>query len=151
MRLSKLYWPFEFFFTIYLPKLFDYAKVLWFDYDFEYEYLLPLIETKTRRTREYLLSEGAVEVDERRMKEVECLCRRLKADDYCAFEYAEIDSRYPVDEIMDRALDFNSRLALDEQYWKERRALFAKTERIKAADKDRLFYLLHKNLNRWWS
>ena len=147
--LRKLRWPVEFFFTVYMPKLWDYAKVLWNDYDFQFDDILAIIELKTRRTRECLLEENAVKVDVRHMLEVEALCRRLKADDYLGDECRELRTKYKMDDldVRDWFIDTPQRRV----YHKEAGKLLDRSEVIKAREKARLFHLLHRYLNCWWS
>jgi len=111
---------------------------------------LPLIELKTKRTREYLVKENVVHVDEKRMKEVELLCHRIFKDEYLPEERANLYSRYPVRSVA--ASFFNhSKHPLEDMYYNELRIICEKCEQIKKQDKERLFYLLRKNINCWWS
>jgi hypothetical protein len=139
-----------YFFQYYIWKVLDYAKVLWNDHDFDFMYVYSLIEIKTRRTREYLTKEGLVTVDTRRMKEVEWICKRLRDDEYHG-------------EILGRMIDQSSVIAempptqwvhtllRDEKVQYEFDLIVDHISQQKETEKKRLFYLLEKYGERWWS
>lgn len=160
------YWPVYRFFKevrrrirwtpFFIKKVWDYTKLLWNDWDFDYLCLLRLIELKTRRTREYLVDEKMVHVDERRMKEVEYLARRIFEDNYFPEEWDEYLSQLHMKSVPCTLEGFEDLYELKinhddpDHEWK-RKYLHEKTERLKQNEIDRLFYLIRKYLQVWWS
>jgi hypothetical protein len=134
----------------FLSKLWDYTKLLWNDYDFDYLCLLDLIELKTKRTREYLVEEGMVHVDEKTMKEVELLARRIKEDNYYEWMWDEMHKKWPF-----RWRDLMGQSTLSPKEQEERSwALMhhhKKSEAQMEAELDRLFMLIRKHIRVWWS
>jgi hypothetical protein len=147
--------PVKWFICYFIPKWWEYTKLLYTqDIDFEFEHLLPLIELKTKRVREYLLWENVTHVDVKHMREVELLCRRIFEDDYLEKDKTELDSRYPVKDIVDDFILGGNRCRqhkLTKPYYKEFRILSKRCERIKKQDEERLWKLLSKYLHCWWS
>ena len=144
-------YPPKWFFGYYIPKVWDYTKLLWKDIDFEYEYILPLLALKTKRVREYLLWEGVTYVDIKKMREVELLCNRIYHDDYLKEDFEELDNRYPVHNIIQDFFHSSRQHPQTKAYYNERRIISTRCERIKKCDEERLFKLLSKNLHKWWS
>lgn len=136
----------------FLTKWWEYTKLLWNDWDFDYLCLLRIIELKTKRTREYLVKENLVHVDERTMREVQELARRAFADDYNSKELDALHEAHPgawrrwigKDGLRHSTME-------DKVYWDEVMRLHKKGEAQLEADLDRLFMLIRKHIRVWWS
>jgi hypothetical protein len=74
------YWPVYRFFAearrrirwmpYFIGKVWDYTKLLWNDWDFDYLSLLRLIELKTKRTREYLVKDIDVQKFQKEFRKI---------------------------------------------------------------------------------
>ena len=135
----------------FLSKWWVWTKLLWNDWDFDYLCLLPIIALKTKRTREYLVKENLVEVDERTMKEVEQLALRIWKDDYCSKEWDEFHKKYPIRWSRIVECDKPALTRLEQSGSDELMRLTKKQEELMEADMDRLFELIRKHMRTWWS
>jgi hypothetical protein len=73
----------------FLIKWFQYAPILWRDYDWDYAYILRLLQYKLRRTREQLWKYDYLLNTRRQCKEIrlaELLIDRILKDEYVDFE-----------------------------------------------------------------
>lgn len=137
----------------FIGKVWDYTKLLWNDWDFDYLSLLRLIELKTKRTREYLIEENLVKTNERLMREVEALCKRIYADDYFSEEWDELHKEHPHAwrRIFHEDTGCYHSTMNDENYGRRVSKLHKKQEAQLEEDLDRLFHIIRRHIRVWWS
>lgn len=143
----------------------DYAPVLFYDFDFDWVYILKLLRVKLQRTSD-ALKRGHLVSSERHsleLKRLVFLIDRILADDYDKISRERLDAEYgelehksePTDNpnlnrmILDRPLAREGSLEyLIES--KKSMKMFKDAERQKQADIDYLFDTMKKKLQGWW-
>jgi hypothetical protein len=160
--------PFTFFRGIrrWLVASFQYSRFLWDNhYDWDWIYLLTLLQFKLSRMRENTL-EGyhlGKEKTAKKMRTCELLIERIVHDDYCKMEYEEHENKWgklkmfseqrtkngsvEVLIMRDKARNDLSR----EKEWAEHKKIIEKADKLKKQEINYLFKTISKNLLYWWS
>jgi hypothetical protein len=150
----------------FVIKLFQYAKVLWSDRDFDYAHILILLQYKLKRTREHIVEHDMVESAQKtgkQIKHAELLIQRILEDDYCKelqiahdTKWGEVIQYFDPKKDGERYYRYHVIRAnattpeLEEQERQEQMAVYDAQHQAREKDLDRLFRHIRKYLQGWW-
>jgi len=150
----------------FATKLFQYGRLLWKDRDFDYSYILILLQYKLKRTREHIVEHDLVESAPKIGKQIghaELLIQRIMDDDYCGELQAAHDLKWGnVIQYFDPKKDGEryyryhviranaTTPELEEQERTEQMAVYNAQHQAREKDLDRLFKHIRKYLQGWW-
>lgn len=130
----------------FIKRLWAYLPVIWDDEDWDYMYLLRLVQFKVGRMRSHIKSCRAASPGYsqyqsrnktlRRMSIVENLIGRLEAGEYCQYEHDEWSKNF-VD-----ANEFDSKYKLQQIIWH--------AEYLENRDWYMVWDIISKYARRWW-
>jgi len=152
---------FNWFYTLRrnIKNLIKWFPIIWSDRDWDYHYILAILQAKLEFTKQFFLSDNTycVEANEtaNEVSEVLEILDRLIKNQYLEEALKPFDEKYPD---YDWSLEFEQ---CDNGYYKlvnkntsEQKELKSKCyrekERAKEKDFDDLFILLRKNIENWW-
>jgi hypothetical protein len=153
----------EFFYNI--KRIIEWIPILWNDRDWDYGYLLLILEFKLKRMRLNITRGGIGQNATRTGKQIayaEFLIRRLREDNYLQEEMKQHEAKWGPFCRRKKWTDGTSvgnafhirQNATTLQKWQlqmvEERALYQKQASTKEDDKRRLFRHLHLYIERWW-
>jgi hypothetical protein len=130
----------------WLIKSIQYSIVLWNDADWDYVYILQLLQYKLERTRKCLKANNLVVSVDRYCKQIricELLLERIVNSNYCEKEYDEHFKQYPFRSSLDDKNETNKK---GDMFTK----IYNKEQRMRQQDYDLLFKILNKHLYEWW-
>jgi len=133
-----------------IKNLVAYAPLIWCDRDWDFAYLLALMEFKMRRMANSIGNSGITE-DSRHaattLIEAADTCQRLYEDEYGVAEHGALDVKYGV-EYLDMEGHFGREGSDEERV--ERHAVHTKAMDDQFKDLDRLAELFGTELLGWW-
>ena len=166
---GKITYPFSRFFH-WVVKTAQYSKLLWNDFDWDYSYILILLQYKLKRTRERILDNNIVVSAEQiaaEIKHAEDLIQNWRDDNFCEDLYEahekkwgkiisrkernkddQVDGDKPWDWFMRR--EKATTLELHDQERKEYMAIHQQADKAKEENFDELFRHLRDHIQRWW-
>lgn len=133
-----------------IKNLAAYAPLVWRDRDWDYGYLLALMEFKLTRMGLAFTAGGFTEDKDRaaaEMIEAAEICQRVRADDYGMAEHAALDKELNI--VAPVLVPYVTREMPDAERV-ERRAILKRAVEAQLADLDRLGELFSERLLGWW-
>ena len=150
----------------FIIKLFQYAKLLWSDRDFDFVHILILLQDKLKRTREHIVEHDIIKSSKIIGKQInysEFLIQRILDDDYCKelqtahnVKWGDITQYFDPKEEGTNYYRYHVVRAnattpeLEEQERAEQMAVYNAQHMAKEKDLDRLFKHIRKYLQGWW-
>lgn len=93
---TDIIWPFKRTYR-FIIKLFKYGKLLWYDYEFDYVYLLRVMQLKFNLMAEHFERDGHLMCSERRAEELRLcanLIERIVQNDYSELPLSKLTEMY---------------------------------------------------------
>jgi len=163
---GKLTHPFRRVFW-WIVKSVQYSILLWNDFDWDYSYILLLLQYKLKRTRERILDNNIIlraEEVAAQIKHAEDLIEKWKKDDFCTDLYEAHEKKWGKIVDLSEPIDVNGMTMytwnmsrenattpeLQEQEKKEAQEIYQKAEEAKEKNFDELFAHLRKHIQEWW-
>lgn len=150
----------------FTKKLYLYGKLLWDDFEFDYIYLLKIMQLKMRLMSEHMSDRGNTVSSPQKAKELKLcvdLIDRIIYCDYGKIERDKLDEKYGKSIWKETKIEGTDFYKLDiyrekapkgtpayEQAEKEERKVFENAERQKRQDLDYLFDTMKKRIEGWW-
>lgn len=150
----------------FIIRVFHYLPILWQDKDFDWVFIITMLQFKLKRTREYLVKENIIVDIEEISKQIEIaenLIDKILKDDFCKEEQDAHDLKWgetndyftPNKNGIGSILNFSKTNANTpeekEQERSEQFAIYGLGEKRKADAWDKLYAHLRANLENWWS
>lgn len=149
----------------FVLKMFAYAPILWRDRDFDWAFILTILQFKLKRTREYLVEEniiGDIDKISSEIKQAEDIIDEIFKDDFCKEEHEAHTAKWGEHKdnfvpTKNGALrwDMSREKAITpeekEQERKEIMEIYELEEKRMGEAWDRLFTHLKANIRGWWS
>lgn len=150
-----------------LIKITKYAIFLWNDFDFDYIYLLKIIDFKIERMRKEIVSSPWKDGSEvvKQMEHVQDLLKHYIEDDFCDQEYEDLSSRYKSIDRFEKCENGNYIWEIDykegdviykhnseqaEKIKEKFSELFDLKEKKRQKCKEEIFDCLKQNIEGWW-
>lgn len=144
----------------FIVKVFQYAKVLWRDCDYDYASILILLKYKIQRTREHIIKHDIIAdapIIAKQMRYAEFLIQRILDDDYLLDLQQQHDEKWGVTiSHFDESNRFHivkeksTTPELQKQERSEQMVIYDAQENVRQKDLDRLFRHLRRYIQRWW-
>jgi len=148
-------------------KSIQYSRLLWNDFDWDYSYILILLQYKLKRTRKRILDNNIIlraEEIAAQIKHAEDLIQKWYDDDFCKDLYEAHDKKWgkmvdlsePIEHNGIKMYTWNmsrenaTTPELQEQEKKEFMAIHQKAEEAKEKNFDELFAHIRKYIQGWW-
>lgn len=137
-----------------IRKIIDYLPLLWQDEDWDFAYILRMLQYKLQRTRNAIESndivESAPEISEQ-IRIAEDAIERLLVDDYAPELCAAIEQKYgeyvrPYSALQRRLVTPENEL----EYQRELVQYSEEAQRLRQQDLDLLFRQLRDHIEGWW-
>ena len=170
-KLKNLKWkltrPFKHFYYFCI-KLYIYAKLLWSDYEWDYVYLLRVMQLKMRLMSEHMEKDGITVSSTRKAKELKLcvdLIQRIVDNEYGSIALDNISKKYGKIKMDENPIEINGHKYYElniyhenapkgtdayEQESKETRKAFEDAERQRKQDIAYHFDTMKKRLEGWW-
>ena len=138
-----------------IKRLLDWLPVIWNDCDFDYAYLLDILNFKLKKMYEWFSSDKpnveSAPVTAKEIKKVLALLDRYFNETYQDIEYAEFDIKHGLIDCKDDIWTWSEKLqALPESDKQERFNLRLQAETDMHNDLMKVFDLLKQNIEGWW-
>lgn len=130
-----------------IKNLITYFPLIWKTRDWDYYYIYEFLYYKIKVHRENLAKNNrhvGVEKNIHRMKTCELLLKRLMEDDYAYLDIVHRDGEYG------KGSYFEYKTVIKEFKDREIDTLFKLEQSRRQQDKDLLFKLLSKHMDKWW-
>ena len=154
----------------FLRKLYAWSPILWNDFDWDYSYLLKILEFKLHRMADTIESNGIIVASDRVAKQIRYatfLIERIQEENYCKEEYAaheekwgegvmnfvdlpKDDPHYGTCSEMNMYTIKSKQQGLEDQEKKEHMVIYERARDTRQKDLDRLFRHMRRYLERWW-
>lgn len=146
----------------FLVKVCQYIPILWHDRDWDYAYILILLQFKLKRTRECIIKNDIIlesNLVAEEIKQCEDCIERILNDEYCKEEEENLESIdgapkldfTPTSDSNYQEMKIIYPKALSNEEARERRMeLYLKQEKCKQEDYDLLFKMLREKIQGWW-
>lgn len=115
----------------FIPRLWAYLPVIWRDEDWDYGYLLEVMQFKLARLRNSLTHHNDDDKHKKRIRIVELLIGRVIASEYGQAEHDEWAKNEPKD-------------------WDKMKDIITRVEYSENQDLEMLFNIMKKHIRRWW-
>lgn len=137
-----------------IKRLLDWLPIIWDDCDFDYAFLLEILNFKLKKMHEWFSSDKpnveSAPVTAKEIKKVLEYLDRYFNKSYQEFEYAEFNLRYGLSNEDDFFVWQEKFQALPESAKQEWRNLGAQAETDMHNDLMQVFDLLKQNIEGWW-
>jgi len=151
----------------WLIKSIQYSIFLWGDFDWDYAYILLLLQYKLKRTREHILDDNIILRSEEvaaQIKHAEDLIQNWRDDNWCEDLQEAHDKKWGERVNLSEPVDVGGQTLfswemsrekattpeLKDQEKKEQRAIYDKQNEAKQKNIDELFSHLHEHIQEWW-
>lgn len=145
---------------LFFRNLIRWMPIIWADEDFDFGYLIRVLRFKIEKMDKFWKSGNTYSANGDRVSRQLAICktilRRLEEDDYCRYEFDEIDRVHGKTKIVRtpvEGLPGHTRLEFVDRTDTKRKAIsraFKRAREIKRADMDLLFSIMNKHLLNWW-
>jgi hypothetical protein len=150
----------------FVVKLYTYAKLLWYDFEFDYVYLLKILQLKMRLMSEHMNESGMTVSSPVKAKELKfCsdLIDRIIKNEYSDLGHDKLEEKYGELKWESHPIENSTFVTMDiyrekapvgtpeyEQEREESRKVFENAERQRKQDIEYLFDTMKKRLEGWW-